>query len=74
MKIAPVSVFVLAGFRARLPGPSGLNSIIRDPNAAGPPGRGAGRTKLGEDRNQLKADGNTFPEFILGWTIGEKAE
>ena len=30
----------------------------------------ARRTKLGEDGNQMQADGNSFPEFILGWTIG----
>jgi hypothetical protein len=28
--------------------------------------------KLCEDGNQMKADGNSFPEFILGWTIGGK--
>jgi mRNA-degrading endonuclease toxin of MazEF toxin-antitoxin module len=27
------------------------------------------RTKLCEDGNQMKADRNSFPEFILGWTI-----
>jgi len=26
--------------------------------------------KLCEDRNLMKADGNSLPEFILGWTIG----
>jgi hypothetical protein len=33
-----------------------------------------GRVPQGETdlsrRNQMKADGNSFPEFILGWTIG----
>ena len=24
----------------------------------------------GSRRNQMQADGNSFPEFILGWTIG----
>jgi hypothetical protein len=24
---------------------------------------------LGDDGNQMQADGNSFPEFILGWTI-----
>ena len=28
------------------------------------------RTMLGDDGNQIKADGNSFPVFILGWTIG----
>jgi hypothetical protein len=28
------------------------------------------RTKLREDGNQMKMDGNSFPVFILGWTIG----
>ena len=26
---------------------------------------------LGDDGNQMKADGNSFPVFILGWTIEE---
>jgi hypothetical protein len=26
---------------------------------------------LGDDGNQMKADGNSFPGFILGWTIGK---
>jgi hypothetical protein len=26
--------------------------------------------ELCEDGNQMKADGNSFPEFILGWTLG----
>jgi hypothetical protein len=26
--------------------------------------------KRSEDGNLMKADGNSFPEFILGWTIG----
>jgi hypothetical protein len=30
----------------------------------------ARRTKLGDDGNQLQADGNSFPEFILRWTNG----
>jgi hypothetical protein len=30
----------------------------------------ARRTKLGEVGNQMMADGNSFPVFILGWTIG----
>jgi len=30
----------------------------------------AQHTKLGEDGNQMPADGNSVPEFILGWTIG----
>jgi len=30
----------------------------------------ARRTKLGDDGNQMQADGNSFPVFILGWTIG----
>jgi hypothetical protein len=33
-------------------------------------GAPARRTKLGDDGNQMPADGNSFPEFILGWTIG----
>ena len=28
----------------------------------------ARRRKLGDDGNQMKADGNSFPVFILGWT------
>jgi hypothetical protein len=28
------------------------------------------RTMLGDDGNQMQADGNSFPVFILGWTIG----
>jgi len=41
----------------------------------GKPWRGAlfhraRRTKLGDDGNQMQADGNSFPEFSLGWTIG----
>ena len=40
------------------------------PNAAGATGRVARRTKLGDDRYQMQADGNSFPVFILGWTIG----
>ena len=43
---------------------------IRIPNSAGATGRVARRTKLGDDGNQMKADGNSFPVFILGWTIG----
>jgi hypothetical protein len=27
------------------------------------------RAKLGDDGNQMQADGNSFPVFILGWTI-----
>jgi hypothetical protein len=42
----------------------------RAPNSAGVTGRVARRTKLGDDGNQMKADGNSFPVFILGWTIG----
>jgi hypothetical protein len=30
----------------------------------------ARRTKLGDDGNQMQADGNYFPVFILGWMIG----
>jgi hypothetical protein len=30
----------------------------------------ARRTKLGEDGNLMQADGNSFPVFILGWTMG----
>ena len=33
-------------------------------------GAPARRTKLGDDGNQMQADGNSFLEFILGWTIG----
>jgi len=29
----------------------------------------ARRTKLGDDGNQMKADGNSFPDSSLGWTI-----
>ena len=29
---------------------------------------------LGEDGNLMKADGNSFPEFILGWTIGKNSD
>jgi hypothetical protein len=25
---------------------------------------------LGDDGNLMQADGNSFPVFILGWTIG----
>jgi hypothetical protein len=35
-----------------------------------PPERGARRTVLGEDENLMPADGNSFPVFILGWTMG----
>jgi hypothetical protein len=42
------------------------------PNAAGATGRVARRTMLGDDGNQMMADGNSFPVFILGWTIGGK--
>jgi hypothetical protein len=37
-----------------------------------PPGRGArgARTRPGDDGNLMQADGNSFPVFILGWTIG----
>ena len=31
-------------------------------------GAPARRTKLGDDGNLMKADGNSFPVFILGWT------
>jgi hypothetical protein len=31
----------------------------------------AWRTKLGDDGNQMQADGNSFPVFILGWTIAK---
>jgi hypothetical protein len=30
----------------------------------------ARRTMLGDDGNLMRADGNSFPVFILGWTIG----
>jgi hypothetical protein len=30
----------------------------------------ARRTMLGDDGNLMQADGNSFPVFILGWTIG----
>jgi len=40
--------------------------------AAGVTGRVARRTMLGDDGNLMQADGNSFPVFILGWTIGEK--
>jgi hypothetical protein len=33
-------------------------------------GRVARRTMPGDDGNQMMADGNSFPIFILGWTIG----
>src|ERR1019366_9234058 len=33
----------------------------------------ARRTKLGDDGNLMQADGNSFPVFILGWTIGAMA-
>jgi predicted DNA-binding antitoxin AbrB/MazE fold protein len=41
----------------------------------GKPWRGAlfhraRRTRLGDDGNLMQADGNSFPVFILGWTIG----
>jgi hypothetical protein len=39
------------------------------PNSAGATGRVARRTMLGDDGNQMQADGNSFPVFILGWTI-----
>src|ERR1035437_8849073 len=29
---------------------------------------------LGDDGNQMMADGNSFPEFIFGWTIGVAAD
>ena len=41
----------------------------RIPKSAGAAGRVARRTKLCEDGNQMQADGNSFPVFILGWTI-----
>lgn len=28
--------------------------------------------KLGDDGNQMQADGNSIPVFILGWTFGAK--
>ena len=48
------------------------------PNAQGATGRVARRTKLGEDGNQIGAHSalyiphwnGSFPEFILGWTMG----
>jgi len=42
----------------------------RIPHAAGATGRVARRTMLGDDGNLMQADGNSFPAFILGWTIG----
>jgi hypothetical protein len=30
----------------------------------------ARHTKLGDGGNQMQADGNSFPVFILGWTMG----
>jgi len=44
--------------------------LKRQPHSAGATGRVARRTKLGDDGNQMQADGNSFPVFILGWTIG----
>jgi hypothetical protein len=46
------------------------NSKIRIPNSAGATGRMARCMMLGDDGNQMQADGNSFPVFILGWTFG----
>jgi hypothetical protein len=32
--------------------------------------RGRRRGEDGNDGNRMQADGNSFPVFILGWTIG----
>jgi len=42
-------------------------------NSAGATGHVARRTMLGDDGNLMQADGNSFPVFILGWTIGRSA-
>jgi hypothetical protein len=52
-----------------------LNWCIERADAAQPQTErvAARRTKLGDDGNQMQADGNSFPAFILGWTIGRSA-
>ncbi len=50
---------------------TGFNSSER--NRINSPPAPARRPKLGDDGNRMKADGNSFPGFSLGWTIGGSA-